>query len=245
MRLNYFKKGFNYSQDGPGNRLVYHLIGCNMMCPWCANPEGLGVNSTNPTQYYSEELDVILEEILSCKSLFFEGGGVTFTGGEATLQYIELLTLLKELNKLNIHTAIETNATSKQLVNLFPYIDYLIMDFKHIDDKIHQKFTGISNSQIKLNIAQAMKSHPNVLIRTPLINGFNANSKYISQFISFFQQFPLRNTSFEFLKYHEYGKRKWEEYGLTYTYDNGFVDDELAILFETEYKKNGLTIVHT
>ncbi|MFD1401922.1 MULTISPECIES: 4Fe-4S cluster-binding domain-containing protein [Robinsoniella] len=26
-------------QDGPGNRLFYHLQGCNMRCPWCGNPE--------------------------------------------------------------------------------------------------------------------------------------------------------------------------------------------------------------
>ena len=39
MRI--FGKGFNYAQDGPGNRLVYHLSGCNMHCLWCSNPEGM------------------------------------------------------------------------------------------------------------------------------------------------------------------------------------------------------------
>ncbi len=39
MRI--FQKGFIFGQDGPGNRLVYHLQSCNMRCIWCSNPGGM------------------------------------------------------------------------------------------------------------------------------------------------------------------------------------------------------------
>lgn len=81
MQIKYFQKGFNYSQDGPGNRLVIHLQGCSLHCPWCSNPEGMNIKGGKTIS--TEEL---LKEILSCKRLFFDGGGVTFTGGECTMQ---------------------------------------------------------------------------------------------------------------------------------------------------------------
>jgi len=46
VKLKVFKKGFNFSQDGPGNRLVLHLQGCNMRCPWCSNPEGIDLKGS-------------------------------------------------------------------------------------------------------------------------------------------------------------------------------------------------------
>ena len=44
--LKIFAKGWNFSQDGQGNRLLYHLQGCNLICPWCSNPEGIALQGT-------------------------------------------------------------------------------------------------------------------------------------------------------------------------------------------------------
>lgn len=44
--LRIFQKGWNFRQDGPGNRLVYHLQGCNLHCPWCTNPEGMSAEGS-------------------------------------------------------------------------------------------------------------------------------------------------------------------------------------------------------
>ena len=41
----------------------------------------------------------IADECVRSKMMFFSGGGVTFTGGEATLQHEELLEALKILKK--------------------------------------------------------------------------------------------------------------------------------------------------
>ena len=56
MTLKIFQRGFNYSQDGQGNRLVYHLQGCNLLCPWCANPEGMDGNGPDTFVMSAEDL---------------------------------------------------------------------------------------------------------------------------------------------------------------------------------------------
>ena len=41
--------------------------------------------------------DEVVKEAVRCKPMFFSGGGVTFTGGEATLWHDELLETLNSL----------------------------------------------------------------------------------------------------------------------------------------------------
>ena len=103
--IHIFQKGFNYSQDGPGNRLVYHLSGCNLKCPWCSNPEGMEITKTATTL----TVESIVKEALSCKMMFIDGGGVTLTGGEVTCQKDAVTKLLNLLKENGIHTCIETN----------------------------------------------------------------------------------------------------------------------------------------
>ena len=233
--MKVFGKGFNFSQDGPGNRLVYHLLGCNMKCIWCSNPEGM--SGKNGKEY---SVGDIVSEAISCKPMFFGGGGVTFTGGEATLWHDELLSALKELKANGIHTAIETNGTSLKLSELLDFTDYLIMDFKHYDSEIHKKYVGVGNENVKLNFEKNCKTGRQQHIRIPLINGINSDSP--QEFAKYFSGFNTENTVFEFLSYHEYGKDKWET---EYKVKNGFITPETLENFKKIFNDYGLNITKT
>jgi pyruvate formate lyase activating enzyme len=233
MRI--FGKGFNFSQDGPGNRLVYHLSGCNMHCPWCSNADGMSFDAGK--EYGIKE---ILDECISCKPMFFSGGGVTFTGGEATMQHGELLLLLRGLKNENIHTALETNGTSSHLTELLEFTDYLMMDFKHYDEAALIKFTGVGIENIKKNFEYCCDTGRQQHIRIPLINGINTSDP--KGFAEYFSLFDTSNTVFEFLPYHEYGKEKWKG---DYRIENGFVADDVLMLFKNTFEKYGLKTITT
>lgn len=233
MRI--FQKGFNFNQDGPGNRLVYHLQGCNMRCIWCSNPEGMDCSGG-----YEISVEEMLEEIKSCKMMFFANGGVTFTGGEATMQHKELRNILKLCKSNNINTAVETNATSPALPELLPFIDYLIMDFKHFDTGLLKKYTGMGNEAVKKNFELICNSKRQAHIRIPLINGINTQCP--EGFAEYFSKHDTQNVVFEFLKYHEYGKEKWtEEYRVT----DGFISEKTLECFIKTFQKYNLKLIRT
>ena len=233
--MKIFGKGFNFGQDGPGNRLVYHLSGCNMRCIWCSNPEGMDGKAGDET-----EIPIIIKEAISCKPMFFGGGGVTFTGGEATLQEKELLQTLKELKKEKIHTALETNGTSENLPQIANFVDYLIMDFKHFDGDVLKKYTGLSNETIKKNFEYFCKSGRQLHVRIPLINGINTQNP--KGFAEYFSKHNAENVQFEFLPYHEYGKEKWQT---EYKVRDGFITDETLNLFKETFKNYNLKLIKT
>lgn len=256
--MKIIQTGFNYSQDGPGNRLVYHLQGCNMRCPWCANPEGISIEGTlmyrkdkdsgrvreklSCKEYKIEEL---VQEVLRSRMMFFEGGGVTFTGGEPTVQFRELKELLELLHNEGIHIAMENNGTSPKLTKLLPYIDYLIMDFKHPSEEIHRKITGVSNKQIIENLAGILESGRQIALRIPLIHGFNDTGEALEGFLSFLTAHPSEGMTLEVLPYHEYGKEKWEQCKMPYQVTDGYVSEETVRRFEEAFREVGISVIHT
>ena len=233
--MKIFQKGFNYSQDGPGNRLVYHMSGCNLSCKWCSNPEGMSLSSG---KYTKVSADDILKEALSCTPMFFSGGGVTFTGGEPTCQFEELKKTLILLKEHGINTALETNATHSKLTSLLPYIDTLMMDFKHYDSDTHKKWTGLENEAVKKNFKEIAVTNRKFIVRIPVINGFN-NSP--DGFIDFFKEHGNHNISYEILPYHEYGKEKWT---LPYEVTNGFISNNDLKSFEDAFTNNNMNLIH-
>lgn len=242
MELRFFQKGFNYSQDGPGNRLVYHLQGCNMRCAWCSNPEGMFQTGA---QTVRAELADIVQECLSCAVLFFDGGGVTLTGGEPTLQFDAVRQLFQILKQHNIHTAIETNATHSRLPELFAHLDVLMMDFKHYDSQKLKIAAGVGNETIVDNFAAACLAHQKTLVRIPLIGGFNAAAEDARQFAAFFSNYDTAKVQFEFLPYHEYGRDKWAKCHMEYRMADAFVPPETPRQFADIFAQAGLQAIHT
>ncbi len=238
-----FQKGFNYSQDGPGNRLVYHLSGCNFRCPWCSNPEGLTINET------SQELTVedIVKEALSARMILIDGGGVTLTGGEVTCQKNGVIKLLKELKKNGISTCIETNASLEGCEEIFDTVDYMIADFKSpFADKV--KAIGGDIEIVKKNLLYRAKTGKPLLVRVPLIKFFNCGEETAKASALFFEE--LKNTGnvslfFEILTYHEFGKEKYNKLNMEYTVTDGYVtEDDIKALLR-EFKNKGLKTINT
>ncbi len=234
--MKILQKGFNYSQDGPGNRLVYHLQGCNFRCKWCSNPESMRPDYDGAKEYSA---DFIVDEIMRSRMMFFDGGGVTFTGGEPTLQAAELAEILKRVKEQGIHTAIETNGSSPALPELSDYIDYLMMDIKQPDDEIHKKFVAHSNKKTLENLKILTEKRTQLHLRIPLINGVNTAPE---PFVELFSSVDMSDAVLEILPYHEYGKCKWtEEYEIT----DGFVNNEQLENFTLALKNAGIKLINT
>ncbi len=240
--IRIFQKGFNFSQDGPGNRLVYHLQGCNLRCPWCSNPEGL--DREGGTEYTLEEL---IDEVQRSRMMFFDGGGVTLTGGEVTMQLPQVQELLTSIHSLSVHTCIETNGTSPLLQELLPVLDLLIMDVKHYDSDKHARITGGRNTQTFLNIKAALDFSQEMALRIPLIGGFNASDEDARGFAKLFTELgvPGRATV-ELLRYHEYGKDKYKKLGLDFTMaEEARVSQQQYESFGQILHQAGISIIHT
>ena len=234
--MKILQKGFNYSQDGPGNRLVYHLQGCNFFCKWCSNADSIPLENPNAKEF---TVDEVFDEIMRSRMMFFDGGGVTFTGGEVCVQSEELTVLLKKLKENGVHTAIETNGSYASLRNLAEYVDYLIVDMKHYDDSEHMKWVGASNRSVKENIEYFFSLRRQIHIRIPVINGANNDPQ---SFVDYFRQFDTSNAVFEFLAYHEFGKDKWQG---KYQIENGFLESGTINKFKEIFENYGLKTVAT
>ena len=240
--LYLFQKGFHYAQDGPGNRLIYHLQGCNLRCPWCSNPEGLAYEGG--TGY---AVDALVDEVLRSRPMFFDGGGVTLTGGEVTVQADAALRLLSAVHAAGVSTCIETNGISTRFSAFFPVVDHLIMDVKHHDPERHRTVTGVSNKETVENLKKATDAGVDLLIRIPLIGGFNASAEDARAFADLFTSLSLpRHARVELLPYHEYGKDKYKKLGMPYAMGEDARVTRAQVEHFSEILQNaGITLIKT
>ena len=100
---------------------------------------------------------------------------MTLSGGESLLQPEFAVNLLRASREIGINTAIETTgfADFEIIKEYLKYLNYVLMDIKHVDDKKHKEFTGQSNKLILENARRIAQSGADLTIRVPVIPTFN------------------------------------------------------------------------
>jgi len=137
------------------------------------------------------------------------GGGATFSGGEPLMQPRFLMALLDLCRTRGIHTAIDTTcyAEPKVLREAASKTDMFLCDLKHMDNQMHKEYTGVGNDLILNNIRELVKAGTKMIIRVPVIPGFNGDRKNIEMTAQFVKS--LQNTNrIDILPYNRGGLEK-------------------------------------
>lgn len=204
----------NFSvNDGEGIRTVVFMAGCPLRCAWCANPEG---QTCRNAMTHWAETDEILREIRR-QSIFFRnsGGGVTFSGGEATAQPAFLREMVDALYDEGFSLDMETcgQFDFDALRPTLQKLDLVFMDLKHMDPEIHRRFTGADNSRILQNLQKTAALGIPLVIRIPAILGVNCDESDMRGAFEFISA-RCAGAKLELLPYHRYGESKYKTLGL-------------------------------
>ena len=138
------------------------------------------------------------------------GGGVTFSGGECTMQEDFLLALMESCQKEGLHMCVDTCGHTEP--GLFGEVleraDLLLFDMKHMDSGRHKALTGVGNGRILENLAAALRACPEkIRIRIPLMPGLNDSQENILAVASFLRPYGLGKV--DVLPCHAFGRNKY------------------------------------
>ena len=142
------------------------------------------------------------------------GGGVTLSGGEVLLQSEFAASLLRQCRQERIHTAIETNLSLARirLEGMASYLNLVMADIKHMDSAAHRRATGAGNERILENLRWLDDQGMPLIVRTPVIPGFNDSAENIETTAAFLSR--LKNLCYyELLSYNPMGNDKRRRLG--------------------------------
>jgi len=203
--------------DGPGIRFVVFFQGCPLRCLYCHNPD---------SQEFSVGEVKTVDEILDnydCYRTFYKNGGITATGGEPLMQLPFLTELFRAAKKRGIHTCLDTSGVTfhedplylSDLNTLLQFVDMVMLDIKHIDNKKHIKLTGVPNDNI-LAFAKYLSSLPlTLLIRHVLVPSYTDDAEDLAKLGAFLKTL-VNPPLLDVLPYHNLAIPKYEKLSLDY-----------------------------
>ena len=164
-------------------------------------------------------LEQVMKEIR--KDMVFyrrSGGGVTFSGGEATGQPEFLSAIVSKCASLGVDMAMESCGYFEwdKVADTLKKLDLIFMDIKHMDKRVHRKYTGKDNALILENAIRISEEGIPLVIRIPVIPGVNDSEANVAATAGFVSGNLSSCRGMELLPYHALGKSKYKSLGRTY-----------------------------
>jgi pyruvate formate lyase activating enzyme len=159
--------------DGPGNRFVVFLQGCNFDCLACHNPHTIP-RRTSDTRTVT--VGRLLDEIREHAPFL---SGVTVSGGEPTLQAGFVADLFSavgaDADLPGLTRFLDTNGAAPPEVwtALLPHVDGVMVDLKALDPEVHRRLTGRSNDRVLSSIRRLAGAGRLYEVRLLLVAGQN------------------------------------------------------------------------
>ena len=127
--------------DGPGIRFILFMQGCALRCKYCHNRDTWDTKSGK--EYTTDE---VITQALKYKSYMnASGGGITVSGGEATLQPEFLNELFIKAKENKIHTCLDTSGfVNIDVIDpILDNTDLVLLDLKHMIEEESKELTGV------------------------------------------------------------------------------------------------------
>ncbi len=203
--------------DGFGLRYVVFLQGCQFKCRYCHNRDTWSMDGGE-----EKSIEDMLTQIKSYMNFYRpNNGGVTVSGGEATLQMPFVINLFEQVKALGLTTCLDTNGCitryDEELERLLKVTDLVMLDIKHMDDEQHRKLTRMTN-HFTLKFARYLNTKKIPMwIRYVVVPGWTdqeSNVHALGKFVSTEIRESVQYV--DILPYHELGKYKWAQYGEEY-----------------------------
>jgi len=229
--------------DGDGIRTTIFLHGCPLRCKWCANPDSWMMDEHKCRRMTVEE---VMKKISRDEIFYrFSNGGVTFSGGEPTVQHEFLRALSRRLDRRGIDMWMETCGYFEwdTVSDIFGYLSHVFCDIKCIDSTLHRELTGKGNEVILANARKIYALGTDITIRIPVMRGVNLTEENLQATAGFMRRY-LPNADVELLPYHNLGHEKYKAHGLeVYINDYETPDKEELKWAESLFYKAGVNTI--
>ncbi|QQO11443.1 glycyl-radical enzyme activating protein [Breznakiella homolactica] len=169
-------------------------------------------------------VDEVIREVMKDELMYQKSrvGGLTLSGGEASMQDAFAYSLLERAKSLGITTAMETCGIASWEVfeKLLNSLDYLFLDIKLFDNELHKTFMGTGNELVLSNAVEMSKLmdrlQKDFTVRIPVIPTVSSLPDF-RNILDFVKGNLSPQTSVEIMPYHRLGRGKYEDLGIEYS----------------------------